>query len=82
MGKKLEIGHACYQLPNLRWVPEFWLNHFTGEVMLSQLCLDPCVDLSFETKQGVEQRNRELATNWRDAHCPDAKLFERRAEQN
>jgi hypothetical protein len=83
---KFEIEHECYRLQSGEWVAQFNLNHVAGATLHSQQCFDPRIDLSFATEFATEeeakQRNRTLALNWRNANCPDAELFERRAEQN
>jgi hypothetical protein len=77
-----EIEHACYRLKAGGWIAYFHLNYLEGATLHSQQCFDPQRDLSFATEEKAKQRNRELAQNWRNANCPDAKLFERREEQN
>jgi len=77
-----EIEHACYRLKSGGWVAYFHLNCVAGSTLHYQQCFDPRRDLSFATEKEAKERNRELAQNWRNANCPDAKLFERRAEEN
>jgi len=79
---KYEIEHACYRLKAGGWIAYFHLNYVAGATFYSQQCFDPLRDLSFATEEAAKDRNRELAQNWRNANCPDAELFERRAERN
>jgi hypothetical protein len=58
----------------------FFLEHTEGATLTSTRYLDPRTALSFATEGEAKDRNRALALNWRNANCPDAELFERRAE--
>jgi hypothetical protein len=79
---KFVIDHKCYRLRDGGWMAGFLLEHTEGATLTSTQCFDPRIDLSFATEEAAKNRNRALAINWRNANCPDAELFERRAERN
>jgi hypothetical protein len=70
------LKHRCYRLRDGRWISKFSLDHCEYGVLHSTLYFDPRADLTFDSEAEAKERNRELATNWRQANCPDAELCE------
>jgi hypothetical protein len=58
------------------------LKYVAGGTAYFQQVLETHRDVSFTTHEEAKAWNRALALLWRNANCPDAELFEKRAEQN
>jgi len=72
------VEHRYWQLRDGKWAAQFHLRIYVGATEHSTQFFDSQRDLRYATAEEAKNRNRYLATNWRDANMPDLELFESR----